>query len=115
MKIALDPTPFHHDLFEAAGRRIGLLHIADTFDHHRSHGLSYITNPPGSPARVHQHLPIGRGDVDWDEFFSGLAGQGFFDRDDAAVVSVVFAEDENADEVSRFPLDEIRRRIAAVA
>ncbi|WP_121371852.1 sugar phosphate isomerase/epimerase family protein [Frondihabitans australicus] len=100
-------------IFEAAGRRIGLLHIADTFDHHRSHGLRYITNPPGNPVRVHQHLPIGRGDVDWDEFFSGLAGQGFFDRDDAVVVSSVFAEDENADEVSRYQLGEIRRRIDA--
>ena len=38
-------------------------------DHHRSRGLRYITNPPGSPARVHQHLKIGDGDINWDEFF----------------------------------------------
>lgn len=105
-----DQTPA---IFEAAGQRLGLLHIADTFDHHRSHGLRYITNPPGNPVRVHQHLPIGRGDVDWDEFFTGLKGLGFFDRDDTVAVSSVFAEDENADEVSRYQLDEIRRRIAS--
>jgi myo-inositol catabolism protein IolH len=100
-------------IFAAAGRSIGLVHIADTFDHHRSHGLRYITNPPGSPARVHQHLPIGRGDVDWEQFFGGLASLGFWDRDDAVAVSSVFAEDENADEVSRYQLAEIRARIDA--
>jgi myo-inositol catabolism protein IolH len=97
-------------IFAAAGQSIGLVHIADTFDHHRSHGLRYITNPPGNAARVHQHLPIGSGDVDFDQFFGGLKGLGFFDRDDTVAVSSVFAEDENADEVSRFQLAEIRRR-----
>lgn len=97
-------------IFAAAGQSIGLVHIADTFDHHRSHGLRYITNPPGNAARVHQHLPIGAGDVDFDQFFGGLKGLGFFDRDDTVAVSSVFAEDENADEVSRFQLAEIRRR-----
>lgn len=103
-----DQTPA---IFAAAGQSIGLLHIADTFDHRRSHGLRYITNPPGNPVRVHQHLPIGRGDVDWNEFFGGLQGLGFFDRDDTVVVSSVFSEDEHADEVSREQLDQIRRRI----
>jgi myo-inositol catabolism protein IolH len=97
-------------IFAAAGQSIGLVHIADTFDHHRSHGLRYITNPPGNAARVHQHLPIGAGDVDFDQFFGGLKGLGFFDRNDTVAVSSVFAEDENADEVSRFQLAEIRRR-----
>ncbi|MCU1529230.1 MAG: protein iolH [Frondihabitans sp.] len=100
-------------IFAAAGQSIGLVHIADTFDHHRSHGLRYITNPPGNAVRVHQHLPIGRGDVDFDAFFGGLKGLGFFDRDDTVAVSSVFAEDENADEISRYQLDEIRRRIVA--
>lgn len=105
-----DQTPA---IFDAAGQSIGLLHLADTFDHNRSHGLRYITNPPGNPVRVHQHLPIGRGDVNWDEFFHGLKGLGFFDRDDTVAVSSVFADDENADEVSRYQLDQIRSRIAA--
>ena len=73
-------------------------------DHHRSHGLRYITNPPGNPVRVHQHLKIGDGDIDWDEFFSGLARLGFYDRDDTVMVSSVFAEDETAHEVSRYQL-----------
>ena len=71
-------------------------------DHHRSHGLRYITNPPGNPARVHQHLKIGDGDVNWDEFFGALAQIGFYERLDTVILSSVFAEDENAQEVSRY-------------
>ena len=52
----------------------------------------------------HQHLKIGDGDVDWDEFFSGLAEIGFYNRPDTVMVSSVFAEDENAHEVSRYQL-----------
>ena len=51
------------EIMHAAGERLRLVHVADTMDHHRSHGLRYITNPPGSPARVHQHLKIGDGDA----------------------------------------------------
>ena len=48
------------------------LHLADAFDHTASSGLRYIVNPPGSTARVHQHLDIGQGEVDWDLFFATL-------------------------------------------
>ena len=92
------------EIMRAAGDRLRLVHVADTMDHHRSHGLRYITNPPGNPARVHQHLKIGDGDINWDEFFGGLAEIGFYDRPDTVMVSSVFAEDENAHEVSRYQL-----------
>ena len=92
------------EIIHAAGDRLRLVHVADTMDHHRSHGLRYITNPPGNPARVHQHLKIGDGDINWDEFFGGLADIGFYDRPDTVMVSSVFAEDENAPEVSRYQL-----------
>jgi myo-inositol catabolism protein IolH len=49
---------------------LGQVHIADTFNH--KDGWRYIVNPPGSPARVHQHLDIGEGEIDWDVFFSTL-------------------------------------------
>ena len=70
-------------IIAAAGPRLGAFYAADTFDHRRSHGLRYITNPPGSPARVHQHMRIGAGDVDWDEGFDALAASGFLAREDA--------------------------------
>lgn len=102
-------------IMAAAGQSLGLVHIADTFDHRRSHGLRYISNPPGNAARVHQHLKIGDGDVDWDGFFGGLHGLGFFDRDDTVAVSSVFAEDEAVDSVSRYQREQIRARIAAAS
>ena len=100
-------------IMSAAGARLGAAYTADTLDHTRSHGLRYITNPPGTPARVHQHLRIGDGDVDWAEFFGALERIGFLDRDDALIVSNVFAEDESWDEVSRFQLQAIIDGVAA--
>ncbi len=100
-------------IMTAAGARLGAAYSADSFDHTRSHGLRYITNPPGNAARVHQHLPIGDGDVDWAEFFSALAGAGFLDRDDALIVSNVFAEDERWEEISKSQLEAIKAGVAA--
>jgi myo-inositol catabolism protein IolH len=94
----------------AAGSQLGAVYAADSFDHRRSHGLRYITNPPGNPARVHQHLRMGDGDVDWDALFRALRGTGFLEREDALIVSNVFAEDESWEEVSRYQLQAIRER-----
>ncbi|AYJ49170.1 sugar phosphate isomerase/epimerase family protein [Rhodococcus sp. P1Y] len=91
-------------IMRTAGDLVRLVHVADTMDHHRSHGLRYITNPPGNAVRVHQHLKIGDGDVNWDEFFGSLGELGFYGKDDTVMVSSVFAENENADEVSRYQL-----------
>ncbi|HLS93770.1 MAG TPA: sugar phosphate isomerase/epimerase family protein [Microbacterium sp.] len=98
-------------LLPEVGDRLGAVFAADTFDHTRSHGLRYITNPPGNAARVHQHLRIGDGDVDWGELFGTLRSTGYLDREDALIVSNVFAEDEHADEVSRYQLEKIRELI----
>jgi myo-inositol catabolism protein IolH len=95
-------------LLAEVGERLGAVYAADTFDHRRSHGLRYITNPPGNPARVHQHLRIGDGDVDWAALFEVLRSTGYLARPDALIVSNVFAEDERADEVSRYQLERIR-------
>ncbi len=94
-------------IMKAAGDTLRLVHVADTMDHHRSHGLRYITNPPGNPVRVHQHLKIGDGDINWDEFFAGLAAIGFYDRPETVMVSSVFAEDETAHDISAYQLTTI--------
>ncbi|WP_434969521.1 sugar phosphate isomerase/epimerase family protein [Microbacterium sp. bgisy207] len=98
-------------LLPEIGDRLGAVYTADTFDHTRSHGLRYISNPPGNAARVHQHLAIGDGDVDWTELFDTLRAIGYLDREDALIVSNVFAEDERADEVSAFQLAKLRELI----
>jgi myo-inositol catabolism protein IolH len=79
-----------------AGPLLTHLHIADSFDHRASSGLRYIVNPPGSPARVHQHLDIGQGEVDWDVFFETLSELGF----DGIATVCVFAWEERARESS---------------
>lgn len=96
-----------------AGAQLGAAYVADTFDHRRSHGLRYISNPPGNTARVHQHLRMGHGDVDWNAYFAALGAIGFLDREDAIIVSNVFAEDEDWDAVSRFQLAAITDAIAS--
>lgn len=101
------------EIITAAGPRLNAVFAADSFDHHRSHGLRYISNPPGNAARVHQHLRIGDGDVDWPGMFTALLKNGFFDREESILVSNVFAEDESADATSRFQLDRITALIAA--
>jgi myo-inositol catabolism protein IolH len=108
------PHTFHLGGGEAAMIReaapvLRQVHVADVFDHRASSGLRYIVNPPGSTARVHQHLDIGQGEVDWDALFGALVEVGF----DGILTSCVFAWEERAIESSRFMLEEIRRRWAA--
>ena len=80
------------------------VHIADVLNHRASSGLRYIVNPPGSTARVHQHLDIGQGEVDFDACFDALRRIGF----DGILTACVFAWEERAVESSRFMFDRIR-------
>ena len=107
------PHTFHMggnmaEIMEYAGPLMTQLHLADAFDHTASSGLRYIVNPPGSTARVHQHLDIGQGEVDRDTFFGTLGRLGFGDRDDAVMTVCVFAWEDRARESSVF----MRERIA---
>ena len=94
-----------------AGSLVTHLHIADSFDHRGSSGLRYILNPPGTAARIHQHLDIGQGEVDWDLFFSTLAEIGF----DGIATVCVFAWEERAHDSSRFNLEQVRAYTAKYA
>jgi myo-inositol catabolism protein IolH len=89
-------------IMEYAGDLMTHLHLADSFDHTGSSGLRYITNPPGNPVRVHQHLDIGQGEVDWDGFFATVKKLGFGDRPETIMTSCVFAWEERARESSTF-------------
>lgn len=80
--------------------------VADTFNHKKSSQLRYIVNPPGSTqVRVHQHLDMGQGEIDWDVFFATLAEVRF----DGVMSSCVFAWEERAEDSCRFMRAEMQR------
>ncbi len=90
-------------VMEYAGSLLTHLHVADSFDHRASSGLRYIINPPGSTARIHQHLDIGQGEVNWDEFFGTLRRLEF----GGIMTACVFAWEDRARESTRFMRDQI--------
>jgi myo-inositol catabolism protein IolH len=94
-------------MLDYAGSKLAHVHVADSFNHKGSSGLRYILNPPGTPARVHQHLDIGQGEVNWDEFFGALGTLGF----DGVMTVCVFGWEERARESALFMREEIERRI----
>jgi myo-inositol catabolism protein IolH len=103
------PHTFHQGddapgIIANAGELLTHVHVADSMDHRASDGLRYITNPPGNTTRVHQHMEIGRGDVDFDEAFAALAGIGF----DGVLTTCVFGWDDQARESGIRMLDGIR-------
>lgn len=79
------------------------VHVADSFDHRGSSGLRYILNPPGTPARIHQHLDAGEGEVDIDACFDTLREVGF----DGIATACVFAWEERAVDSSALMLRRI--------
>jgi myo-inositol catabolism protein IolH len=101
------PHTFHMggnmvEIMEYAGDLLTHVHLADAYDQTASSGLRYIVNPPGSTARVHQHLDIGQGEVRWDLFFETLRRLGFGTREGTIMTSCVFAWEDRAAESSRF-------------
>lgn len=100
------------EILEVAKGRVGIVHMSDTMDHTASHGLRYITNPPGNAVRVHQHLRIGAGDVNFDQMFQGLKVNGFLDNPNSILCSSVFAENENAREMSIWQREAIEALVA---
>jgi myo-inositol catabolism protein IolH len=109
------PHTFHQGgdleaIMKYAGPLLTQLHIADSFDHRASSGLRYIINPPGSTARIHQHLDVGQGEVDWDVFFGTLERLGFGRRDETIMTACVFAWEDRAAESNLFMREQIRDR-----
>ncbi|MBL7261707.1 sugar phosphate isomerase/epimerase family protein [Paractinoplanes lichenicola] len=104
------PHTFHQggnlaEIIRYAGPLLTQVHIADSFDFRASSGLRYIVNPPGSTARIHQHLDIGQGEVDWDGFFGSLNEVGF----DGIATVCVFAWEERAEDSARYNLSQINQ------
>lgn len=90
-------------MIEYAAPVLAQIHIADVLDHRASSGLRYIVNPPGSTVRVHQHLDIGQGEVDFEACFGALRSISF----DGIVTSCVFAWEERAVESSTYMFERI--------
>lgn len=105
-----DPGADVRRMMAYAGDRLKHVHIADTFDHKGSGGLRYILNPPGTPARIHQHLDIGQGEVDWDAFFGTLRDIEF----DGVATVCVFAWEERARESSAFMLERVTKELGSL-
>jgi myo-inositol catabolism protein IolH len=95
-------------IMEYAGDLLTHLHVADSYDHRGSSGLRYILNP-ASPARVHQHLDIGQGEVNFTEFFDTLGRLKF----DGIMTVCVFAWEERARSSSTYMRERIENYIKA--
>jgi myo-inositol catabolism protein IolH len=67
---------------------LGHVHLADTFKPSR-----VILNPPAN-VRIHQHLDIGQGEIDWKAFFNTLAEINY----NSVLTIAIFAWPEQAEE-----------------
>ena len=107
------PHTFHQggnmvQIMEYAGDLLTQVHVADSFDHRVTN--RYILNPPGTPARIHQHLDIGQGEVDWDAFFGTLERLDFARRAETIMTACVFAWEDRARESNLFMREQIADR-----
>lgn len=82
--------------------------LADTYDHTKSSQLRYIVNPTGAKVRVHQHLDLGQGEIDWDSFFATLADMNF----DGVLSNCVFAWEDRAEDSARSVLKQTKDYVA---
>lgn len=99
------PHTYHMDadgdiagMIRYAGDLLTHVHVADVF-----HPTRYIANPDDTDVRIHQHLDIGQGDIDFDELFSSLAEIGF----DGTLSSCVAAWTDRAEHSARHMLEQI--------
>ena len=99
-------------IMEHAGDRLTHLHVADAYDHTASSGLRYITNPPGNSVRVHQHMDLGQGEVNGDEFFGTLGDLKFGDGSENIMTVCVFAWEERAKDSAVFMRETIAKHTA---
>lgn len=100
------PHTFHMggnmvEMIRYAASVLDHVHVADTLDHRIP--VRYIVNPLGSPVRIHQHLNIGEGEIDWEMFFRTLKEVGF----DGVMTNSVFAWPDKAEESANFMVQKI--------
>ena len=81
------------------------------FDHRRSHGLRYISNPPGNAARVHQHLTHRRRRRRLRANCSACCGRRATSTARTRSSCRTSSPRTNADEVSQFQLQKLRELI----
>jgi myo-inositol catabolism protein IolH len=93
------------EMIRDASTVLDQVHVADTFDHRQP--VRYIVNPPDSTVRVHQHLNIGEGEIDWESFFRALAEIEF----DGILTNAVFAWPDRAEESGRVMLRKITEHL----
>jgi myo-inositol catabolism protein IolH len=92
-------------MLDYAGDKLKHINIADTYNHKASSCLRYVVNPPGVHATVHQHMDIGKGDINWDMLWSKLHEIKF----DGIATVAVFGEEDRAEESSRYMLREVKK------
>jgi len=88
----LDPQDDLREFLHYIAPYLSFVRIADSFDH-RQPGR-YIVNPLGASVRVHQHLNIGEGEIDWVRLFSALKKIGY----QGCISNSVFAWPDRAEE-----------------